>query len=265
MRNFLSGVMWLSKDKPVMSSLAIVQTCLVGYPVEMTSFRLIKLFYFLAALAAIQTPFTTSAQPSPQTAKNSPPNQPTSTPRYEYRERHDPDGIGKFYLGREIAHVMGHQGADWLERPERVEEEKTERLVELLKLGPGQNVADVGAGTGYFSSRMAKKVSPNGKVYATDIQQEMLDLLQEKMKEKNITNVVSVLGDIEDSKLPANTMDLVIMVDVYHEFSHPHEMLASIVKSLRPGGRVAFVEYKEEDPRVPIKPVHKMSLLQVKK
>jgi ubiquinone/menaquinone biosynthesis C-methylase UbiE len=186
-------------------------------------------------------------------------------PRYETRAQHDPDGIGKFYMGREIAHVMGHQGADWLERPERAEEEQPDKMIELLGLKAGQMVADIGAGTGYISWRMAQKVSPKGKVYGVDIQQEMLDLLAKNMKERGITNVVPALGTETDPKLPANSIDLVIMVDVYHEFSEPYEMMTNIFNALKPGGRVAFVEYRAEDPNVPIKRVHKMSEAQVKK
>ena len=190
---------------------------------------------------------------------------PEGAPRYGYIENGDPNGIGKVYLGREIAHVMGHEGAGWLERPERTLEEQPDKLVELLKLKPGDDVADIGAGTGYISRRMAEKVLPKGKVYAVDIQQEMLDLLQAEMKKRGLSNVVSVLGEIADPKLPANTIDLAIMVDVYHEFSHPYEMMQGIMRGLKPGGRVAFVEYRAEDPKVPIKRVHKMSEAQVKK
>jgi SAM-dependent methyltransferase len=186
-------------------------------------------------------------------------------PRYEYRQNHDPDGIGKFYLGREIAHVMGHQAADWLERPEREEEEKPSLLLEALKLKPGDAVADIGAGTGYLSWRMAKSVGDKGRVYAVDIQQEMLDLLSQKMAERKIATVKPVLGSITDARLPTNAVDLAIMVDVYHEFSHPFEMMQSIYRSLKPGGRVVFVEYRAEDPSVPIKRVHKMSQAQVRK
>ena len=194
-----------------------------------------------------------------------PPPQPLPSPLYETRDAHSPDGIGKFFLGREISHVMGHQGADWLERPEREEEEQPSRLVELLRLKPGDVVADIGAGTGYLSWRMASKVQSKGRVLAVDIQPEMIDLLAAKMKERGVANVQGVLGTIEDPKLPENSIDLAIMVDVYHEFSHPYEMMRQIVRSLKVGGRVVFVEYRAEDPNVPIKRLHKMSEEQVRK
>lgn len=185
--------------------------------------------------------------------------------RYEIREQHDPNGIGKFYMGREIAHVMGHQAADWLERPEREKEERPDLLIESLKLKPGDVVADIGAGTGYYSWRAAQKAGEKGLVYAVEIQQEMLDLLAARMAERKITNVKGVLGTITDPKLSSNSVDLVLMVDVYHEFDHPFEMMQAICKSLKPGGRVAFVEFRAEDPKVPIKEVHKMSEAQVRK
>jgi ubiquinone/menaquinone biosynthesis C-methylase UbiE len=185
--------------------------------------------------------------------------------RYEYRQQHDPNGIGKFYLGREIAHVMGHQAADWLERPEREDEEKPDLLLKALKLKPGDAVADIGAGTGYYSWRMAKAVGESGLVYAVDIQLEMLELLAKKMAERKITNVKGVLGTITDPKLKSNSLDLVLMVDVYHEFDHPYEMLQAICQALKPDGRVVFVEFRAEDPKVPIKEVHKMSEAQVRK
>jgi ubiquinone/menaquinone biosynthesis C-methylase UbiE len=183
---------------------------------------------------------------------------------YELRRGDDPNGIDKYYMGRQIAHVMGHQAADWLERPTREQEEHTQEMINLLDLKPGENVADIGAGTGYISWRMAKKVSP-GKVYAVEIQQEMLDLLGANMKERGISNVVQTLGTITDPKLPTNAIDLIIMVDVYHEFDHPCEMTDAMVRSLKVGGRLVFVEFRKEDPNVPIKEVHKMSEAQVKK
>lgn len=191
--------------------------------------------------------------------------EPADGSRYEFRAEHDRDGIGKFYLGREIAHVMGHQAADWLERPERVEEEQPDRLIDALRLKPGQSVADIGAGSGYFTWRLAKQVGPRGRVYAVDIQQEMLDLLARQMPARGVSNVVSVLGSIESAKLPASSIDLALMVDVYHEFSHPYEMIQSICAALKPGGRLVFVEYRLEDPDVPIKRLHKMSAEQVRK
>jgi ubiquinone/menaquinone biosynthesis C-methylase UbiE len=188
-----------------------------------------------------------------------------STPQYEYRAVHDPNGIGKFYLGREIARVMGHEGADWLERPEREQEEQTDRMIQTLDLKPGEKVADIGAGTGYITRRLARAVAPDGTVFAVDIQPEMLTLLTNQFTHAGITNVQPVLGTLTDPKLPGNTLDRVIMVDVYHEFSHPWEMLDAITRSLKPGGQVIFVEYRAEDPSVPIKRVHKMSEAQVRK
>jgi ubiquinone/menaquinone biosynthesis C-methylase UbiE len=186
--------------------------------------------------------------------------------RYELRAGDDPAGIDKFYMGRQIARVVsGHGNAVWLERPEREQEEQTTKMVDLLALKPGDVVADVGAGTGYMTWRMARKVAPNGKVYAQDVQQEMLDMIAENMKKRDVTNVVLTLGTASDAKLPANTLDLVLMVDVYHEFDHPYEMAESLVRALKPGGRLVFVEFKKEDPQIPIYPPHKMSEAQVKK
>lgn len=186
-------------------------------------------------------------------------------PRYQYFQNHDPDGIGKFYMGREIAQVMGHQAADWLDRPEREAEEAPSILLKALKLKPGMSVADIGAGSGYLTFPMAKLVAPGGKVYAEEIQQEMLDIIRKRMKERGQENVVLVLGTVSDTKLPDSSVDLILLVDVYHEFDYPWEMTRSMVNALKPGGRLVFVEYREEDPAVPIKPVHKMSVKQVRK
>ena len=185
--------------------------------------------------------------------------------RYETRAEHDRDGIGKFFMGREIAHVMGHQAADWLERPERQEEERTDLVLPALKLKRGDVVADIGSGTGYFSWRIAREVGTNGLVYGVEIQQEMLDLMAKRMKEERVNNVKGVLGTVTDPKLPPGSVDLVIMVDVYHEFDFPFEMMEKICQALKPGGRVAFVEYRGEDPEVPIKALHKMTVAQVRK
>jgi ubiquinone/menaquinone biosynthesis C-methylase UbiE len=187
------------------------------------------------------------------------------TPGYTYRDDHDPNGIGKFYAGREIAQVMGHQGADWLERPERQQEERPDILLQSLPLRIGEVAADIGAGTGYLSWRMAQIVGERGKVYCVDIQQEMLDLLARKMAEHHTTNFQAVLGTVTDTHLPANSTDVVLMVDVYHEFDHPYEMMQSILNALKPGGRIVWVEYRGEDPEVPIKALHKMTEAQVRK
>jgi ubiquinone/menaquinone biosynthesis C-methylase UbiE len=176
------------------------------------------------------------------------------------------DGIGKYYFGREIAQVMGHQGASWLERPEREEEERTDLLVQALELKPGEIVADIGAGSGYFSWRMAQKVGERGKVYAVEIQQEMLDILMANMKKRGVGGIVHpILGTVQDPKLPAAGVDTIILVDVYHEFDFPFEMTRAMVQALKPGGRLVLVEYRGEDPAVPIKPLHKMTVAQVKK
>ena len=185
--------------------------------------------------------------------------------RYETRREHDPDGIGKFYMGREIAQVMGFQAAGWLERPEREKEEHCSKLLEALKFQPGDVVADVGAGSGYYTFRMADRVGEKGKILAVDIQQEMLDLINKRKTEKKVKNVEAVLGTLTDPKLKAASVDLILLVDVYHEFSHPYEMTVEMVKALKPGGRLVFVEYRLEDAKVPIKLVHKMSEKQVRK
>ncbi len=189
----------------------------------------------------------------------------TVSARYEIRLIHDPNGIGKFYMGREIAHVMGHQAADWLERPEREKEERTDLLVPALKLKPGDTVADIGAGTGYYTRRLAKTVGTNGVVLAVEIQQEMLDILTNRMVEEKIFNVRPVLGTVTDPKLPKASVDLILMVDVYHEFDFPYEMAEAMCRGLKPGGRIAFVEFRKEDPTVQIKEVHKMLEAQVRK
>ncbi len=192
--------------------------------------------------------------------------EPKPDPLYVEWPEHDPNGIGKFFLGREIAHVMGHQAWQWLERPEREEEEGTDLLLEALQLKPGNAVADIGAGSGYFSWRMARLVGETGKVFAVEIQQEMLDLLMKNMAKRKVDKQVApVLGTIEDPKLPAGSCDLMLMVDVYHEFDHPYEMIENMVTALKPGGRIVFVEFRKEDPKVSIKEVHKMSEEQVKK
>lgn len=186
-------------------------------------------------------------------------------PKYVYQVEHDPDGIGKFYMEREIAHVMGYGAAGWLERKERVKEEDPEKLIKSLAIKEGMTVADVGAGSGYHSFIMAPLVGEKGKVIASDIQQQMLDLITKKAKEKKVTNIETVKGTTTDPKLPAGKVDLILLVDVYHEFEFPFEMTEKMVEALKPGGRLVFVEFRLEDQKVPIKLVHKMSERQVLK
>jgi protein-L-isoaspartate O-methyltransferase len=190
---------------------------------------------------------------------------PSASSIYETRANHDPDGIGKFYCGREIAQVMGHQAADWLERPERESEEQPALLMKALTLKRGDAVADIGAGTGYYSRRLAQQVGTNGIVYAEEIQPEMLVILTNRMEQSGLHNVRPVLGTITDPKLAPSSVDMILMVDVYHEFDHPYEMAGAMLRSLKSGGRLVFVEYRGEDPGVHIKPLHKMTEAQVRK
>jgi SAM-dependent methyltransferase len=172
------------------------------------------------------------------------------------------DGIGEVYMGREIARVMGHEGADWLERPERATEEQPDRVIAAMNLKPTDVVADIGAGTGYFSIRIAKKV-PQGYVIGEDIQPEMIALMRDSMKSAGVTNVRPLLGTTDDPHLPAGTVDKVLLVDAYHEFDQPLEMIRGIMNGLKPDGQVVFVEYRGEDPSVPILPHHKMTEAQL--
>ncbi|HEX5084596.1 MAG TPA: class I SAM-dependent methyltransferase [Blastocatellia bacterium] len=210
---------------------------------------------FLLALCALSPFVYQRAQPARQATQSS---------GYETRADHDPDGIGKFYMGREIAHVMGYQGAAWLERPERIEEERPDQVVEQMKLKPADVVADIGAGTGYFSFRISRVVK-QGKVFAVDIQPEMLAVIEKRKKESKTDNVIGVKSEEADTKLPDNSVDVALLVDVYHEFSFPREMMMSVVKALKPGGRVVQIEYRGEDPDVPIKRLHKMTVAQARK
>lgn len=174
------------------------------------------------------------------------------------------DGIGKTYMGREIAQVMGHLGASWLERPEREREERTDLLLRALNLKPTDVVADIGAGTGFFTFLMAPKL-PQGKVLAVDIQPEMIEYLNEGKAKRKVTNVQPILGTESDPKLSANSIDMAILIDAYHEFSYPREMVDHMASALKPGGRIVLVEYRAEDPNVPIKELHKLSVTQATK
>jgi ubiquinone/menaquinone biosynthesis C-methylase UbiE len=184
---------------------------------------------------------------------------PAPRPLYEFRSVHDPYGIGKFYLGREIARVMSYRGASWLERPERVKEEEPEKLLAALELRDGMVVADVGAGSGYHTVRIAPRVAPRGKVLACDIQKEMLDMIGARAAKLKLQNVELIRSTPTDPRLPSATVDLILLVDVYHEFEFPYEMTEKLVAALKPNGRMVFVEFRLEDDRVPILRVHKMS------
>jgi tRNA A58 N-methylase Trm61 len=166
--------------------------------------------------------------------------------------------------GRRIAPVMGWGGADWLERTEREIEEMPDSALDAIGLRPGMTVADVGAGSGYFTVRLSRRVGPEGKVYAQDIQPEMLRLLRRRLDKANFTNVITVLGTESDPKLPENALDLILMVDVYHEFAQPQAMLRKLRQALKDDGRMVLLEYRKEDPWVPIRPEHKMSVAEAK-
>ena len=166
--------------------------------------------------------------------------------------------------GRQYAHVMGVSGASWLERPERDAEENPQAAINALGLKAGMVVCDLGAGSGYYSIRMAEKVGPQGKVYAVDIQPGMIKLLEKRIKDEKIKNVFPLLSTATDPKLPDNEIDLMILVDVYHEFDQPQSMLKKIRKSLKEDGRLVLLEFRKEDPKVPIREEHKMSIKQVK-
>ena len=166
--------------------------------------------------------------------------------------------------GRQFAGVMGPGGADWLVRPEREMEEEPEKAIRALELHQGSVVADIGAGVGYFTWRLADVVGPTGKVYANDIQPEMIRQLKKNIQDRSLTNVEPVLGKFDDPRLPKNSIDLALLVDVYHEFSEPQKMLDRIRESLKPDGRLVLLEYRKEDPKVPIRPEHKMSVAEVK-
>ena len=187
------------------------------------------------------------------------------SPHYKFQSQHHPQSTGKSYMGRPIAEVMGPAGIPWLDRPSRLKEEHLNTLVKNLQLKSGMRVADIGAGSGRISQMMAMQVGKTGKVYAIDIQEKMLAAIRNRRKKNNLVQLVPTLGTITSVPLAVNSIDLAILIDVYHEFSHPREMVLSITKALKPGGRLVLVEYRAEDPKVPIKRLHKMSLRQIRK
>jgi len=187
------------------------------------------------------------------------------SPHYETRANHDPNGTGKFYMEREIAQVMGPGGMEWLDRPEREEEERTDKVLDSLDIRPGDVVADLGAGSGFFTFRMAPKVGKTGEVLAVEIQEAMLNTLRARAAAMKATNVEVVRGSEIDPHLPAGGVNLVLLVDVYHELTYPFEVMTKVREALKPAGRVVFVEYRKEDPGVRIKEVHKMSVEQLER
>jgi SAM-dependent methyltransferase len=233
---------------------------------------LLWILVFIALFAAVlltrndqesEPPATNIAPATPPAG--TPPAAPAAAPppiAYEHKPA-SPDGIGKFFHGREISHVMGHTGITWLERGEREAEEAPSRAIEKLDLRDDTIIADIGAGSGYHSFRIAPRI-PNGRVIAVDIQQEMIDFLKNRAADLGITNVTPHLGSVDSVNLPPSSIDAALMVDAYHEFSHPAEMLASLHSALKPGGRIYLLEFRAEDPRVPIKPLHKMTEAQAR-
>lgn len=230
---------------------------LILVPLILLALFLIPLVLLRNEVAKKPSVRTTTAVPSESV--EAPPS-PAPPPSYVTAQP-SPDGIGKIFMGREISHVMGHPGIGWLERDERDKEEAPAKAIALLDLAPDTVIADIGAGSGYYSFRIAPLI-PEGKVIAVDIQPEMLDFLKSESTKLGVANVQPHLGSIDDINLPPNTLDSALMVDAYHEFSHPAEMLRSLHKALKPGGKIYLLEYRAEDPEVPIKTLHKMTAAQ---
>ncbi len=218
-----------------------------------TCMQLAITFIFLLSQAL----FTCGTPPRPIASK------PLEDTGYTYRNA-SRDGIGKFYYGREIAHVMGASGAAWLERDERQTEENTLSAIDSMKLSPTDRVADIGAGTGYYTFKLASRL-PKGMVYAVEIQDEMIRYLEENRKKRSSGNVTIIKGSATATNLPENSIDIAIMVDVYHELQYPAEVLQSISKSLTGKGKLLLIEYRGEDRAVPIKALHKTTVAQLNK
>ncbi len=212
---------------------------------------------FYITLILISTLFSFGTCDAPK--RNHEPQTKTDT-TYTYGKR-SPDGIGKYYLGREISFIMGSEGAEWLERNNRQQEENTKLAIEKMELSPASVVADIGAGTGYYTFAIARKI-PHGKVYAVEIQDEMIKYLEQKKIATGSNSVEIIKSTSQSPNLPQNSVDLAIMVDVYHELEFPHEMLQAIKKSLKPDGAILLLEFRAEDPSIAIKPHHKMTIVQ---
>ncbi len=218
----------------------------------------------LSAFLVLREPAPETPDPPgdtpPDSTSSSAPSSSTSHPYYSEGEKTF-DGTGKYYQGREIAYVMGHQAIPWLERNDREAEEAPSRAISLIDLAKGETLADIGAGSGYYATRIALKF-PKAEVIGVDIQPEMVSFLKRRATQLDLDNLTTNLGTIEDIKLPPESIDAALMVDAYHEFSHPYEMMTSVVSALKPGGRLYLLEYRAEDQSVPIKPLHKMSQAQ---
>lgn len=214
--------------------------------------QLFILLLLTSSVLAVDSCGTTGKQPAT----------PTDT-AYTYKTPH-PDGTGKLYLGREIAHVMGAGGAGWLERSTRQQEEDADAAIAAMPLQPASTVADIGAGTGYYTFRLARRV-PQGRVYAVEIQDEFVASLKARTRQEGAANVTVTKGTETTPNLPDTAVDLAIMVDVYHELAYPQELLRALHKALKPNGYLLLLEYRAEDPSIPIKELHKLSVAQAKK
>lgn len=217
-----------------------------------------KLFHFFVAAFLLTNILHCRSQPNQRANETS-----QVSNGYTYRKASQ-DGIGKFYMDREISHVMGAGGSAWLDRAERVSEEAPMTAIAKMPIEPGSVVADIGAGTGYYTFRIAPKLTA-GKIYAVELQKEMLSMLKQRKNANNTQNVEIISGTNQSVNLPDNSIDIAFMVDVYHELEYPQEMLTAIKESLKPEGKILLIEYRGEDPEVAIKPLHKMTVKQVEK
>ncbi len=224
----------------------------------------ITLISALALVAVLIFLFSRRSQPEDQieTAAEEPATDKEDS--YYTTRPHSEDGIGKFYQGREIAKAMNHSTIDWLEHPGRDSQEDPNTVIDLIDINPADVIADIGAGSGYYTFRLAKK-HPRARVVAIDIQEETLGFLEQRIAQLNSQNIITHLGKTDHIDLPPTSIDAALIVDAYHEFSHPYEIMTSLVASLRPEGRIFLVEPRAEDPNSEIKPLHKMTQAQIKR